>query len=249
MRLILPLLILLATPLQAQTEYDRVLIPLSIGETRGGFGSLWISELWVHNTDSVTRDFDARESCIATCPPRALAAGFARPVLRRFPAEAPGVIAHVERPSRSMHFNLRLQDISRQAETWGTELPVVRDQELGTEPLSLLNVPTDSRFRLMLRLYDIDGGPDSVVRVRAFSLVNGGTLGTADVPLTPPAETDRRYRPGYAQVSELLDMFPAVRAERYFGLEITPVTPGLRPWAFVSVTNNATQHFTTITPQ
>lgn len=32
-------------------------------------------------------------------------------------------------------------------------------------------------------------------------------------------------------------------------LEIEPVTPGLRYWAFVTVTNNATSHVTTITPQ
>lgn len=31
--------------------------------------------------------------------------------------------------------------------------------------------------------------------------------------------------------------------------EIEPLTEGLRYWAFVSVTNNETQHVTTITPQ
>ena len=33
------------------------------------------------------------------------------------------------------------------------------------------------------------------------------------------------------------------------GVRVTPLTPGLRIWAFVSVTNNETQHVTTITPQ
>jgi hypothetical protein len=53
--------------------------------------------------------------------------------------------------------------------------------------------------------------------------------------------------PGYAQVTDLSTLAPLGDVER-LRLEVEPVTPGLRLWAFVTVIHNETQHATVITP-
>jgi hypothetical protein len=52
--------------------------------------------------------------------------------------------------------------------------------------------------------------------------------------------------PAYAQVS--ISDLPEVRGVETIRVEISPQTPGMRYWAFVSVTNNETQHVTNIAP-
>ena len=55
--------------------------------------------------------------------------------------------------------------------------------------------------------------------------------------------------PGYAQFVDLVAVFPQLAASETIRVEITPISPGLRFWAFAAITNNETQHVTTITPQ
>jgi hypothetical protein len=43
--------------------------------------------------------------------------------------------------------------------------------------------------------------------------------------------------------------YPAERAAEKLRIEVTPLVAAAGAWAFVSVTNNETQHITTITPQ
>jgi hypothetical protein len=51
------------------------------------------------------------------------------------------------------------------------------------------------------------------------------------------------------QVGDLLQRYPALIAHETVTIEVTPVRPDVRLWAFVSVTNNLTQHVTLIAPQ
>ena len=57
----------------------------------------------------------------------------------------PAAIIEAE-PSDSLAFHLRVQDTSRQAETWGTEVPIVRERELRTGTFALTNVPLTDGF-------------------------------------------------------------------------------------------------------
>jgi hypothetical protein len=109
--------------------------------------------------------------------------------------------------------------------------------------------------RNTLRIYDIDGQQTTLVTVRVFGIhpiVPGSTgvgkedqlLGEKIIALQPfGAEA-----PGYAELGDLSQIAP-LGNEQKVALEVEPLTPGLRMWAFVSITNNETQHVTVIAPQ
>ena len=115
----------------------------------------------------------------------------------------------------------------------------------------------------MLRLYDVDARDGSTARLRFYG-VNPAT----DVPFKfggPSPQLDplllemtvalkAERRPGtplfdlaYAQLS--LGSLPEMQGRDRIRIEVTPLTSGLRLWAFVSVTNNETQHVTVVAPQ
>ncbi len=239
-----------ASSLEAQT-YERVLVPIAIASVPGAFGSVWTSQLWLYNSDAEGHHIDTRLICAIECPSLTLSSleSIELPFIAR-PGNAPGLLMFVQQPADRIRFNLRVQDLSRQSQTWGTEVPVIRERDLFTDRTQLLNVPLTSQFRDMLRVYDPDARSDGRVQVRAFNLHNGLTHGSIEVFLTAPSsDVDQRYRPSYAQIADLLATFPAAANQPTIGLEITPLTSGLRYWAFVRVTNDETQHVTTITPE
>jgi hypothetical protein len=133
--------------------------------------------------------------------------------------------------------NLRVYDVSRDDENFGTEMPIVREHELTTAPIHLPGVPITAGFRNTLRIY---GTKTTTVRA---------TIGTqsTDITLTPGASA---FDPAYA----ISTAFPSAAPGEASTLRVT-VTPldtsanAARIWAFVSVTNNTTQLITTITPQ
>jgi hypothetical protein len=161
-----------------------------------------------------------------------------------------------------------VQDVSRQSETWGTSIPVLRERDVRTARLQLLDVPADTRFRSALCVYDFDSvndSPSSAVRFRIYDMCGVGTgdrncsnSAIVDTVITlPPGFPARGSFPVYpvsAMIGNLVDAFPEpanVKPNMSLGgpVDIDPVTPGLRFWAFVSATNNETQHVTVIAPQ
>ncbi|HVR42295.1 MAG TPA: hypothetical protein VMS56_02520 [Thermoanaerobaculia bacterium] len=202
------------------------------------------------------------ENCrVPTCSnspigPGATAEVFPTPVSAQNPG--PGVFLYVHQgESELLRFNLRTQDVSRQHLTFGTELPVIRDDEVFTTSLNLFPVPTDGGFRQTLRIYDFDANPTSQIRVRIYDTqfgpsAAGNLLVEEIVTLASPTpngpDPERPDRPGFGQRLDLVDLYPVLAGSQYVRIEIEPMTSGLRFWAFVSVTNNETQHVTTITP-
>jgi len=166
-------------------------------------------------------------------------------------------------------FNLRVQDTSRQAQTWGTTIPVVREKDVYTSTLHLLDVPVDSHFRSALRIYDFDADDaPKQVRVRIYDLC--GPFFTpipAECPTAPRVDTFLTLTggavpqyPSSVMVADILTAFPDLANVKAIPLpfgdsrpaavrvDIDPISPNLRFWAFVSATNNDTQHVTTILP-
>lgn len=161
----------------------------------------------------------------------------------------------------------RLHDLTS-SPALAVEIPVVRERDLKTSRISLPAVPLDSRVRLMLRVYDPFQTPDAEVVVRFWAdwpLRNSGgaaltepkqplLLGSVNLKLhlahIPPRGNEFDVEPAYAQLPitpEMLSNIPPWSATE-FAIDVEPVTPGLRFWAFVSVTDNETQHVLTITP-
>ena len=107
--------------------------------------------------------------------------------------------------------------------------------------------------RETLRIYDFDGPADRVVAVRFFKDDASEAAVETQVTLRtfPAAVIDPVYPevPGYAQIGNFVRAFPELVGASRVRIEILPVTPGLRFWAFVSVTNNETQHVTAVLPK
>lgn len=238
-----------ARPAIAQSDNTalRVLLPVAIENVPGARGSLWTSELWIHNGTPDT----------VMVGPTRLASEYRipagqtdePPIFLRSDGSHPGLFLFVESEDHmDVTFNLRIQDLSRQAETWGTEIPVVRDTEFHGGKLVLLNVPLDERFRQTLRIYESDLMEDSAVLVSVYRMGFAG-----DDLLLDERRVDLRLAipdrsPAYAQIDSFSGFSGLAGTERV-RVEIMPMTEDMRLWAFVSVTNNETQHVTTITPQ
>ncbi len=258
------------------SDFERVLVPVTItGEVPGAFGSRWVTRLAMTNTaDQRVQIFGYDPypgGClIAVCPP-------VPPTPANetfFPAVPPGTISQgaiieVDRQyAGKVRFQLRVQDVSRDTTTWGTEIPVVREGELFTGTFQLLDVPTMTGFRATLRLYDLGALDNAQVVVRFFrtnpSLQSpvaividpNGSLPEPDTLLAERIVTlavERRgagsaFDFGYAELSDFL-LIPQLQDVNRVRLEVRPATAGLRLWGFVSVTNNETQHVTVVTPQ
>lgn len=267
------LMSLMAPVVSAQTtDFERILLPIVIdGEIPGAFGSRWAARLAIMNTSADgIRIFGYNPypgGCVILCPP----VPTTPPGITFFPSIAPGsmsqgAIIEVERRSAtSVRFNLRIQDVSRQSQTWGTEIPVVREAELFTGTIHLLAVPLSSAFRSTLRVYDIDAQRGAQFRLRFYRLNPAvqspiaivGPVFTPDTLLaerilTLQQEQRQFGHPeldlGYFELSSL-GTIPELAGTGQARIDVQPLTPGLRLWAFVSVTNSETQHVTLITPQ
>jgi hypothetical protein len=56
------------------------------------------------------------------------------------------------------------------------------------------------------------------------------------------------FKPGYAQI-DFSTRFPTASQYSRLRIEIEPLAGTTRYWAFVSITNNETQHVTLVTPE
>ncbi|HET7437131.1 MAG TPA: hypothetical protein VFN10_20655 [Thermoanaerobaculia bacterium] len=243
------LMALAATPwalAQEQPALERILVPVLYPPTAGAFDSLWTTELAIRNNGNEIAFFTpifCGGVCggVTTLDPGA--SGFIKPLLSADGFRG-GAFLYVDRKHASdISLALRAQDLSRQAETWGTEIPLVRESELRSGTTVLLNVPLDTRFRQTLRLYH--GEATAVpMRVRLLSASNEVI---AETIVNVPAATGQ-FIPGYAEIGAFRSAFPTVGNDAAIHVEVRPLID-VRYWAFITITNNATQHVTTVTPQ
>ncbi|HLJ74591.1 MAG TPA: hypothetical protein VKU62_08410 [Thermoanaerobaculia bacterium] len=253
-------------------DTSKVLVPIVpsiFGPTPGAYGSLWTAVLVARNHSDTAVDVAAGggcaipEGCGTTHGPQTTFA----PYIATANPNA-GLFVFISEPD-AISFELRVQDLSRQAETWGTSIPVVRETDTFTTTLQLLDVTVDSKFRSALRVYAFELAPlseEPKVRVRIYDMCGIGVLDAqcSDVPLVDAQLdlpfVDDRILPESAMIADLVAAFPQVASvpavitgsgparPPAVRIEIDPINPGLRFWAFATVTNNATQHVTAITP-
>ena len=244
--------------LHAQSPpYEKVLVPVyHVNPIQGAYGSIWDSHLWIRNegTEQVT----IRTTCFITCSPLPgipLDPGqsITNPNLLQggTPLPRPGAFVLIA-PGSQLRVKLHIRDRTRQSQTMGTEMPTVRHDEFLSGTSSLLPVPTDDRFRVMLRLYTRDQGSVARFRVRIYALQDAShglphvDLLLAETEVTGSTATG--IDPGYAEIPALVQAFPAVAVRDLVRVDIQPLEPTSRYYAFITVTNNETQHVTTVTP-
>jgi hypothetical protein len=248
-------------------NFVQYLVPITSRNVPGAHGSLWTSELIVHNgwPEPVPLQSCA-QPIIGTPPPRwpcSVPGGASAQLKFGFDGSfGVGAFIYVPRPlARLVEFQLLVRELSRENDGWGAEVPVV-PLEAFRQPrtdgvvdrIRLLNVPVDSRYRPTLRIYSVDT-ESARAQLKVYAESDGRLLEARQVELSGGSMYDSRVdTPAYAQLDPFTD---GVRAagETRVRLEIEYLPPALvdapwfRPiWAFLSITNNVTQEVTVITP-
>lgn len=243
-----------------EERYAPVLLPLLVNRTPGAHGSLWETELWIRNRGAenlVLAPWPCEsQACPAIFPlTKTLAPNESVrniPPLSDPPSAVPGRILYVTRARiANASFRLRLADVSRTALSWGTEIPVIREESFRTKASELIGVPMDPNFRSSLRIYEMSPLASSAFRLSFFeqqSGVSAEPLLTMQVKAVASNTAEFRVEPGYAQILDLSPLLTGTK-ESQLRILIEPLTAGSRYWAFVAVTNNVTQQVTTVTPQ
>lgn len=237
-----------------EIAFGRILIPLFFPDpVPGAHGSLWDVELTFFNqSDEPVLAHSWGPGCRMLCPPdwglREIPPGvtFQPPYPGLF-AEPPGAILFVDREHiDDVKIQLRIRDLSRQSETWGTEIPTVPETDFSTGPFSLLDVPVGSDFRTAVRIYVLsETGDLSPAHIRVYRRGDWNQsrsdvlVAEARVPLSGSS-------PGYGQWFTLNTVPELISAGRV-RLEFVP-QPGTAMWAFASITDDDTQHVTIVTP-
>ena len=164
-------------------------------------------------------------------------------------SQTTGKLFFVPKGERGLAGSLRVWEVSKQSDNHGVEIPVVRREDFDEKSIALVDVPTDPKFRLTLRVYGLN---------RGASFVNV-TYGAKVVEL-PLQFSSNIFEPSYAVYTFTeppggnVPVPPFVRPLMNVLVEVPRgpggvVIPGSPIWAFITVTNNETQHITTITPQ
>lgn len=233
--------------------FDRLLLPLFIPPIYGAYGSQFVTNLTLWNASlEEMQVYGLLAPCSGVmCQPSQYPPLPSRPASTTSDfvlggtASAPGRFVYVPKGSADLlSAELRVQDVSRQAQTWGTEIPVARDRDFRSFITALLDIPNDPRFRNTVRVYGDPEGGTVLVRIVQTSPATG-VLSEFMLPLIPGATM---FDPSYASFSAFppspITTGPEISKLR---VEIAPATYLLRTWSFVSVTNNDTQHITVIT--
>jgi hypothetical protein len=134
-----------------------------------------------------------------------------------------------------------------------TELPIARASDFSDKTISIVGVRMDPGFRQTLRIFGLDGNTFGEVMVRAYDLKTGWMLYEEPHWLWPLSDeqtaSGQALRPSFTMECDLSAELPEYLDGRNVRVELEPMTEGLKFWAFVSITNNKTQGFYTITPR
>lgn len=241
--------------------YEQLLVPLSWGP-RGAFGSLWRTELLIYNEGDVPAQVFQSEcgffcGCgVGVCVSRELAPStsmkFEIQADTTNPASQGGYLYVGRSAADEVALQFRVRDVSRDTTSLGTEVPLVRQDEFRDSAVSLLGVPLMPPFRTHLRVYGFDPVLDAgEVRVAVLASDTDELIDEHILRLSPGGSASSIHglapHPAYGEITKLVkagDELP-----RTGRIRITPMTPGLRFWAFVAAIHNETQHLTLITPQ
>ena len=250
----------LATP---EAGYEQVLLPVYLDTVvDGAGGSRWATDFWMRNNGPNPVTFapfpcPPGEACPAVFPLTTTL-----PPGRTFHGLPPNFSQGTTNPSRLFYLSrdgaprvslgLRFADLSQGTLNGGTDLPVIRESELLTQQAQLFNVPLNGNFRVLLRLYDAAHSAASF-RVSFYRQEIGEAqpaLHSFDITITTPQTGPFRTEAAYGQFDvSLLLALDHVQWPETVRIEVAPLTPASRFWAFASVTNNTTNLVTLVTPQ
>lgn len=244
------LLVLLATVLCASAvSAERVLVPIAIDvELHGEYGSVFRSQLTITNASpDVIFILGAGGLCQTNnCDPRGGLAGNTT-----YHYDLYSTLLQVpDEDAEKLRYTLRVFDVSRQYSTWGTAIPVVREQEAFNGTFGITDIPNQEGFRSRLRVYSFSETAAGGFTLRVYGIPNN-----TNIPLGPDiliAEQEYPFTTTPETVAPVVELplgtFFAGQPYTRFRVEITPTSPELQLWGMASVTHNQTQHITVLTP-
>ena len=244
-------------------SYERFLLPVYLPTTPGPFGAEFHSLLTLRNrstTDSY-RVYGIEAWCGANivCPEpdpnepvEIVPYGQGSlhddgPVL--IPNGRPSRFAYVPMAEADrVAMNLRAFDSSRSNTNYGTQIPTPRRRDFTRGRVVLPDVPMGTPFRKTLRIYS-DRETAVMISFEGPEIIGSPTI------LPPPAAFvtlragENVFDPAYAEFAD----FPLHGTNVSVVVEAlecicSPPIPTPPIWAFITVTNNETQHITTIAP-
>jgi hypothetical protein len=222
------------------TVWERELFPVLFSGP-GAFGAQWTTDAVIFNGNNwLVENFNRVDSlqCFDVGCERYAAGEYRKFEGRDHPYGA--VLLTPRESAAKFSFATRVRDKAREAEDFGTEIPVIREGAMHRERdgFRLLDIPVTSAYRSKLRVY-VYGADASNLQVSVY-----GSNGDREVFLRRFPLTAVDAQLSYAEVD--LQTIPEVEGDR-MALRIVPPSE-LPTWAFVSVTNNTTQRVTIVTP-
>lgn len=231
---------------------EVILLPIGGTQTplEGASGSRWVAQQFVRNTGSDPVNYISPNCNTAFCGlswPPGLTGGL--------PLGEPFGFFLVEGSAEQVRFSTVVRDLNRQSESFGAEIPTVRESDLKLGRVELIRVPTDLQFRRNLRVYTVRTtelvNDVSVVRVRIYDVSEDffqreRLLGEREFTLDSRNGPEPNYV-GYLSVTNVDEMFGNSRADAV-RVVIEQLSGTGKLWAFITLTNNATSHVTTVTP-
>lgn len=240
-------------------SWERILIPVADGAVPGAGGALWTTELSALILADERPEFAPRP-----CEFVSILCHYGEAPLRRqidafeylvLPVSPAGQYFYVRPQDASKwRFNARISDAARAEQTAGAEIPIVRQSGFVNGTIALLNVPVAPEYRHTLRIYDGDGRERVLAAIRVYA--PGETEPRVNVVRELVRVRDHNSvtttarlptHPAYAQLDPAqLGSLGDLQSMR---IEVEPLDPTARLWAFVSIVNNTTHHVTVVTPQ
>jgi hypothetical protein len=209
--------------------FEPLLFPIAY-EGPGAFGSQWTTDNWLSASGFQPGSYFHAPPC-RTC---------SNPVTGRIRLDASsfpwGVILWPARGTmETIGASSRVRDRSRQAESAGTYVPIVRETDF-VSMHRFVDVPTAPGFRAMLRVWTLDESA-------AESFVYAGTVSgsTVRIPMT--------HVEGSGMLFGSIDLSEMLRSASGPSAEVVLRSNFDRGWGLISVTNNDTQQVTIIAPR
>jgi hypothetical protein len=237
---------------QDQIEYEQLLLTVAPSVVHCARDSRFETRLIAYNgNEGEARTLCPAGRCMAVAPNTGVeftgdyAGGVPLPVYMYVPKEE----------AARMRFSLVVEssELNHPEERSYTELPIVRTSDFREGKTQFIGVHVDPDFRQTVRTYGLDGTQSGTLMMRVYSLKTGELeheclhyVG----PLTPTPEVTadgRQLRPAFGMECDMAEHIHA-HGQRV-RIELEPLTQGLKYWAFLSITNNKTQHFYTVMPQ
>lgn len=237
----------------AEEAFERLLLPVFTPPIHGAFGSEFRTELNIRLAKGDRADLHGlRYTCMITCPeppdaPIDLTTEHPELSGDLDRTGTPGAFVYVPKAQADrLSMNLRAFDVSRASDSFGTQIPIVRSGEFTKgyeDKIVIVGIPSDPKFRSHLRIYSAGTTPARVV----IEHPAGFNISTIHELVIPPGASP--LQPGYADFTDFPTDLGTLRVEIRFAHDQNTALPAPELWAFVSVTNNETQHITTITPR